>query len=127
MGTKKSEATNTIRIGLTDEDVRFIARQKAALIDTRKEIFRCLKVVVELNRDGDFMSEDEKAVLVDLAEKWLRVYPPASQQAVKSLKDCQTDVVDELVQKIERMLAEFEPICQTKVLSMLKRSLPIEE
>lgn len=127
MRKKNSTAANTIRIGLTDEDVRFIERQRKAVIDTRLEVFRCLKIVALLNQDAEFMAEDEKQFLCGLAEKWGRMYRPQLLPRKMSIRESQDEAAEKVTQQIEKILAEYIPQCQLEVLGKLEARLPIKE
>jgi hypothetical protein len=127
MKKKDSTAADTIRIGLSDEDARFIERQRKAVIDTRLEVFRCLKIVALLNQDADFMAEDEKQFLCGLAEKWERMYRPQLLPKKISLKERQAEVVEDVTRKIEEILSGYMPQCQLEVLGKLEARLPIKE
>lgn len=128
MGEKKKDAAkNTIRIGLTDEDASFIERQKQAVIDTRCEVFRCLKIVVLLNQDSEFLSEDEKQLIAALADKWGRQYAPQLGPKRQSLKECQSGVAERVTQQVEELLSEYLPACQFEVLKKLQDRLPVRE
>jgi len=128
MSKKENKAATTVRIGLSDEDSRFIQRQRVALIDTRKEIFRCLRIIVELNQDGEFMDENDKVFLCGLTEKWVSRYSPQlNRQNPKTLKEHQDEVVEEVIQQVENMLSGYLPKCQVKVLEKLQGRLPVSD
>ena len=125
MGKQKGTPENTIRIGLSDEDTRFIERQRIALVDTRKEIFRCLTIVMQLDQDAEFMAEDEKQILLAMVDKWERMYRPQLLPKKMSLKERQAEVTEEVTRQIEKILGDYLPTCQVEVLKALQARLPV--
>jgi hypothetical protein len=94
-------------IGLVGENANFVGRARTFGREVRREVFRCLCILTELDKAFDCFAQDESETLRELCENWGKWHQAVLRP--QTLEKSQQGVAERVTQQIEEILSEYLP------------------
>jgi hypothetical protein len=112
-------------VGLTEDDERFVKQTKELFHELRRSVYQKVCAICEIDKAAEVLCEDDKRTLQELREKWADWHAfDLTLDDPKTLNEYQPGVAEDLVNKLEGLLGQFLPACQSEVLEKLAERLP---
>jgi hypothetical protein len=77
-------------VGLTEQDLDFIAKARALTKNLNREVYRCLCILSEMDAAFDCLSEDDEKTINELRENWARWHAKDLQPEPKNNLEIKT-------------------------------------